>query len=170
LSRAPPHAQILRGSRGPVQRVVSGMSEGPLTAAGHMRRAALSLDYLAMTDRESTVQQLRDEMRDFVRERDWEQFHDLKNLAMAIGVEAGELMDHFRWVENARAAEVMRDPAEAERVRHELADVFLLVLSFANAAGIDLSEAAAAKLEVNRRKYPAEEARGSARKRGGSGA
>jgi dCTP diphosphatase len=119
-----------------------------------------------MSDADTTLLRLKEEMRRFVAEREWEQFHDLKNLAMAIGVEAGELMDHFRWVENARAADVMRDPAEAQRVRHELADVFLLLLSFANAAGIDLSDAAAAKLEINRRKYPVEEARGSARKRG----
>jgi dCTP diphosphatase len=119
-----------------------------------------------MPDATTTLEQLREQMRQFVRERDWEQFHDLKNLAMAIGVEAGELMDHFRWVENARAGEVVRDPAAAEKVRHELADVLLLLLSFANAAGIDLSDAAAEKLEINRRKYPVEEARGSAKKRG----
>jgi dCTP diphosphatase len=120
-----------------------------------------------MADGEVTIGQLRDEVRRFVAEREWEQFHDLKNLAMAIGVEAGELMDLFRWVENAKAAEVMGEAEGAEKVRHELADVFLLLLSFANAAGIDLSAAAAEKLEINRRKYPVAESRGSARKRKG---
>jgi dCTP diphosphatase len=118
-----------------------------------------------MADGQMTVGALRDEVRRFVAEREWEQFHDLKNLAMAIGVEAGELMDLFRWVENAKAAEVMGEAESAEKVRHELADVFLLLLSFANAAGIDLSAAAAEKLEINRRKYPVAESRGSARKR-----
>jgi dCTP diphosphatase len=120
-----------------------------------------------MADGEVTIGQLRDEVRRFVAEREWEQFHDLKNLAMAIGVEAGELMDLFRWVENAKAAAVMGEAEGAEKVRHELADVFLLLLSFANAAGIDLSAAAAEKLEINRRKYPVAESRGSARKRKG---
>jgi dCTP diphosphatase len=123
-----------------------------------------------MPDPTITVQQLRDQMRRFVAERDWEQFHDLKNLSMAIGVEAGELMDHFRWVQNAKASEVMADPTVAAQVRNELADVFLLLLSFANAAGLDLSDAAQAKLEINRRKYPADQARGSAAKRRDPGA
>ena len=118
-----------------------------------------------MPDATATLQQLKDQMRRFVAEREWEQFHDPKNLAMAIGVEAGELMDVFRWVDNRAASRILSDPATAAQVRHELADVLLLILSFANASGIDLSDAAAEKLEINRRKYPADQSRGSARKR-----
>ena len=117
------------------------------------------------TDESTTVAQLKDQMRAFVRERDWEQFHDLKNLSMAIAVEAGELMDHFRWVENRGSAGVLAEPAAAAGVRHELADVLMLVVEFANVAGIDLSAAVAEKMEINRRKYPVEVSRGSAKKR-----
>jgi NTP pyrophosphatase (non-canonical NTP hydrolase) len=113
-----------------------------------------------MPDATTTLQELKDRMGDFVRERDWARFHDLKNLSMAIAVEAGELMDHFRWVENAAAAGVMADPTGAREVRHEAADVLLLLLEFAAVAGIDLSDAAAEKLAVNRTKYPVEKARG----------
>src|SRR5690349_3737383 len=116
-----------------------------------------------MPDATTTVQALKDQMRAFVAERDWAPFHDLKNLSMAIGVEAGELMDHFRWVEGPGAAAVMASD-RAREVRHELADVLLLVLEFAAVAGIDLSDAAAEKLGVNRAKYPVEKSRGRATK------
>jgi NTP pyrophosphatase (non-canonical NTP hydrolase) len=106
-------------------------------------------------------------MRRFVAERDWEQFHDLKNLAMAVAVEAGELMDHFRWVDNKRAGEVIADPAAAQAVSHEVADIALLLLEFAIMAKIDLATAVGEKLEVNRRKYPVEVSRGSNAKRRG---
>jgi dCTP diphosphatase len=119
-----------------------------------------------ISDRAATIERLKDEMRRFVAERDWEQFHDLKNLSMAVAVEAGELMDHFRWVDNRRAGEVMGDAAQAAAVRHEVADVFLLLLEFAIMARIDLASAALEKLELNRKKYPVETARGSSRKHG----
>lgn len=117
-----------------------------------------------MSDADTTIQALKDQMSRFVAERDWAQFHDLKNLSMAIGVEAGELMDHFRWVDNKRANEVVGEAAEMMAVRHELADVMLLLLEFANMARIDVATAIAEKLELNRQKYPIETARGSARK------
>jgi dCTP diphosphatase len=115
-----------------------------------------------MADSEATLAALREEMRQFVAERDWEQFHDLKNLSMAIAVEAAELMELFRWVPNTSAADVAADPAGLQNIRHEAADVLLLLLSFANAAGIDLSDAAREKLEINRRRYPVESSRGRA--------
>jgi dCTP diphosphatase len=118
-----------------------------------------------MRDASTTLQQIKDLMREFVRQREWEQFHDLKNLSMAIAVEAGELMDHFRWVDNKAAAEVMRDEQQARGVRHELADVLVLLAEFAEVAGIDMAGAVAEKMEINRRKYPVDLARGSAVKR-----
>jgi dCTP diphosphatase len=118
-----------------------------------------------MRDASTTLQQIKDLMREFVRQREWEQFHDLKNLSMAIAVEAGELMDHFRWVDNKAAAEVMRDEQQARGVRHELADVLVLLAEFAEVAGIDMAGAVSEKMEINRRKYPVDLARGSAVKR-----
>ena len=118
-----------------------------------------------MADASTTLQHVKNLMRHFVREREWEQFHDLKSLSMAVAVEAGELMDHFRWVDNKAAADVMNDSEQAKAVRHEVADVLVLLAEFADVAGIDLSEAVAEKMEINRRKYPVELARGSAVKR-----
>jgi dCTP diphosphatase len=113
-----------------------------------------------MADATTTIQDLKDRMRAFVAERDWAQFHDLKSLSMAIGAEAGELMDPFRWVDTRRAGGVMADPAAAREVRHEAADILLLLVEFAAVAGFDLSEAVAEKLDLNRRKYPVEKSRG----------
>jgi dCTP diphosphatase len=115
-----------------------------------------------MPDPTMTVQELKDQMRAFVAERDWEQFHDLKNLSMAIAVEAGELMDLFRWVDNKSAHEVIASRIGLDAVRHEVADVMLLLLSFANAAGIDVSEAVLEKLALNRQRYPVDVSRGRA--------
>jgi dCTP diphosphatase len=118
-----------------------------------------------MADDATTTGDLRREMGAFVAERDWEQFHDLKNLSMAIAVEAAELMEIFRWVENRRAGEAMQSAGSAAAVRQEVADVLLLLLSFANAAGIDLADAAREKLEINRGRYPVEASRGRADRR-----
>jgi len=111
-------------------------------------------------DQNTTVAELRQEIAAFIRERDWEQFHDPKNLAMAIATEAAELMEHFRWVRNDTAREMVRDPRTREAVAEELADVMAFALSFANAAGIDVSSALRAKMLKNAAKYPAEQYRG----------
>jgi len=94
-----------------------------------------------------TIATLQRLLRDFARERDWEQYHSPQNLASLISTEAGELLALFRWGQDA-----VSDQPEA--VRRELADVFLGVLRFADVAGIDLAEAAKEKLELNSQKYP----------------
>lgn len=112
------------------------------------------------TDDDTTVAQLRRAVADFIRERDWEQFHDPKNLAMAIATEAAELMEHFRWAHNDASREMVRDPRTLQAVSEELADILAFVLSFANAAGIDVTAALQAKMAKNAQKYPAEEYQG----------
>lgn len=97
---------------------------------------------------------------EFVRERDWEQFHDPKNLAMAIASEAGELLAEFRWVHSAEADQALNDPARRERVKAEVADVAIAVIALCNRTGFDLAELVKAKLALNRLHYPAESSRG----------
>jgi dCTP diphosphatase len=109
-----------------------------------------------MTDNETTVAQLRRRIADFVHRRNWEQFHDPKNLSAAIAIEAAELMEHFQWVHSDHAAEVRHDPAALAEIGEELADILAFALSFANALDIDISSALLAKLEKNERKYPAD--------------
>lgn len=101
-------------------------------------------------------------LREFVRERDWEQFHNPKNLVMALTGEAGELAELFQWLTPEQAASILADPVQAERVRDELADVLVYCLRLADVLGVDLDQAVWTKLGKNAAKYPADLARGKA--------
>jgi NTP pyrophosphatase (non-canonical NTP hydrolase) len=114
-----------------------------------------------------SLETIRDRLHEFVAERDWEQFHDPKNLAMAVVSEAGELAAEYRWIANAQADEWSRDPEHRIRVADEAADVAIAVLLFFDRIGVDFLEAIEAKIEVNRRHYPVEEARGSSERPNG---
>jgi dCTP diphosphatase len=107
---------------------------------------------------------LADRLRTFARERDWEQFHTPKNLAMALSVEVAELLELFQWLTPEQSYAVTTIPAEAEQVREELADILLYLVRLADILGVDLEAAVEAKLAVNARKYPVEVSRGNATK------
>ncbi|MFO0962051.1 MAG: nucleotide pyrophosphohydrolase [Phycisphaerales bacterium] len=100
----------------------------------------------------------------FAAEREWGQFHDPKSLAMAIGVEAGELMEHFRWLGADAAHQAMADPRTRREAGEEVADVLILLLEFANVTGLDLGDEVSRKLAKNAARYPVELARGSSAK------
>jgi dCTP diphosphatase len=104
------------------------------------------------------------ELRVFVAERDWAQFHDPKNLAMLLASEAGELLAEYRWVRNEEADRLATDPAARLRIAAEIGDVGLSLLLLCDRTGIDLVAAMRDKLAANRLKYPAERARGRAEK------
>jgi len=108
------------------------------------------------------IQQLAEHLRRFAAERDWEQFHSPKNLAMALSVEVAEIAEHFQWLTEAQSRDL--DAVKREEVAHELADALIYLVRLADQLGIDLLEAAERKLAVNEAKYPAERVRGSAKK------
>jgi dCTP diphosphatase len=112
-----------------------------------------------MTDKLTAI---RDTMRSFVAERDWDQFHTPKNLASALCVEAAELLEHFQWLHSGRADEL--GPAKLEQVRHEMADVLVYLVRLADKLDVDLGAAVEEKMILNRAKYPADKVRGDARK------
>lgn len=112
------------------------------------------------SDANTTVEALRGEMARFVRERDWEQFHDPKNLSMAIATEAAELMEHFRWAKNQESRDLLGDEKAMAGIRDEVADVLAFLLSFANVAGIDLTQALRDKMIRNAKKYPVAQYKG----------
>jgi NTP pyrophosphatase (non-canonical NTP hydrolase) len=103
---------------------------------------------------------LRELIRHFVDERDWAQFHTPKNLAMAMSIEAAEVMEHFQWLPTGH--ELADDKRTA--VGHELADVLVYLVRLADVLDIDLPAAVADKMALNRLKYPADRVRGDARK------
>ena len=104
-------------------------------------------------------------LRRFAAERDWDQFHTPKNLAMALAGEAGELLEIFQWLTPEQSAAVGGDPARRRAVEDELADVLQYVVRMADVLGIDLAEAVWRKLRENEERYPAGEVKGSAEKR-----
>jgi NTP pyrophosphatase (non-canonical NTP hydrolase) len=113
-----------------------------------------------MSDETTTVAELRARLSDFVAEREWQGYHDAKNLAMSIAIEAAELMEHFQWVRNDELPALLEDQRRREEVADELADILCYALSLANALDIDVSSAVAAKIARNARKYPPEQFRG----------
>jgi dCTP diphosphatase len=113
-----------------------------------------------MPDTTTTLAVLKEAMRQFVAERNWEPFHSPKNLSMGAAVEAAELMEHFLWVDNETSRLVADDPDKLAAIADEMADVACYLLALSNALAIDLSEAILVKLAKNAIKYPAEKYRG----------
>jgi NTP pyrophosphatase (non-canonical NTP hydrolase) len=105
---------------------------------------------------------LRTALRQFAAERDWDQYHSPKNLAIAVSVEAGELLELFQWLSEADSHSLSSD--HVAKVREEMADVLLYLIRLADRLNIDLLIAARDKLAVNAKKYPIDKARGSRRK------
>jgi NTP pyrophosphatase (non-canonical NTP hydrolase) len=106
--------------------------------------------------------QLRNALRQFAAERDWDQFHSPKNLASALAVEAAELLERFQWLTEDESRKL--PPAELAKVRQEMADVLNYLVRLADKLDVDLLAAARDKIVLNAQKYPVEKARGSARK------
>ena len=109
-----------------------------------------------------SLEALAARIRAFAHERDWDQFHTPKNLAMGVAIEAAELMEEFHWLTPEQSAAL---PAQTmESVRHEMADVFVYLVLLADKLGVDLMAAAADKIAINAGKYPADAVRGKATK------
>jgi NTP pyrophosphatase (non-canonical NTP hydrolase) len=115
-----------------------------------------------VSDEDDVLLALRDALRRFAAERDWDQFHSPKNLAMALSVEAGELLEHFQWVKEAESASMT--PEQRAHISEELADVLLYLVRLADKLDVDLNSAARIKLELNAKKYPVDRARGNSKK------
>lgn len=108
------------------------------------------------------VQRLRDQLRAFAEERDWDQFHSPKNLAMALAGEAGELLENFQWLTEEQSRRP--SPEVLAAAGEEIADVLLYLIRLADKLGIDPIAAADRKMLANAAKYPVDKARGTARK------
>lgn len=111
-----------------------------------------------------SLDEIRDELRTFADDRDWEQFHSPKNLSMALAVEAGELLELFQWLTQEESRAVATSQTDLARVKEELADIFIYLVRLADQLGIDLEQAAKNKIGKNAEKYPVGKAHGSAAK------
>lgn len=112
-----------------------------------------------MTD---SLTELAQQLDQFAKERDWQQFHSPKNLASALVVEAGELLEHFQWLTEAQSRGL--SPEKRDVIGAEVADVLLYLIQLATALGIDPIAAARAKLQINALKYPVDRAHGTSKK------
>jgi NTP pyrophosphatase (non-canonical NTP hydrolase) len=110
-----------------------------------------------MADR---LDEIIERLRAFVAERDWAQFHDPKNLAMAVASEAGELLAEYRWVANAEADAWSKEPKNRQRVAAEVADVGIALLLLCDRVGLDLVAAMRDKMGLNARHYPVRSSKG----------
>jgi dCTP diphosphatase len=111
---------------------------------------------------ESDFDRIRKQVRQFVIERDWDQFHSPKNLSMALIVEAAELVEHFQWLTEEQSSNL--SPEKLAEVELELADIQIYLISLAEKLKLDLVTAAEKKLVLNAKKYPVDKARGNSRK------
>lgn len=105
---------------------------------------------------------LRDRLKAFARERDWEQFHSPKNLAMALIVEAAELLEHFQWLTPEQSESL--DENRRREVELEMADIFIYLMRMCERLDVNLLEVVEEKIKLNEQKYPADKVRGSAKK------
>jgi len=108
------------------------------------------------------IDALQKRLKQFAIERDWEQFHAPKNLAMALIVEAAELVEHFQWLTEQQSSELDND--RLQEVAFELADIFIYSLRLAERLDIDLLDAVNKKMAINEKKYPVEKVKGSSKK------
>jgi len=108
------------------------------------------------------IEELQAELRRFAEERDWGPFPSPKNLAASLSIEAAEVLEHFQWLTEEQSRQL--DETRRQAVAHEIADVFLYLLQLSDKLGIDPLQAARDKLALNGQRYPADKAKGSARK------
>lgn len=116
-----------------------------------------------MNDDTTTITQLKQLMDDFVAEREWQPFHNPKNLSASIAIEAAELMEHFQWLRTDQLDSVRDNPNLMEAIAEELSDVIAYALSFASTMDIDIASSLKAKMKKNALKYPADQFRGKSR-------
>ena len=109
-----------------------------------------------------TLETLKHRLRKFAADRDWDQFHSPKNLSMALIAEAAELIEHFQWLTEEQSTQL--SPDKLAEVEEELADILVYLIRTADKLDIDLIQAAKRKIDINEKKYPAEQVRGSSKK------
>ncbi len=117
-----------------------------------------------MGEKKMDLKKLNTEIEKIVHDRDWDQFHSVKNLSMALSVESSELMEIFQWMTEEQSNQIKQDPKLLGKVEDEVADIFVYLMRIVSKNGIDLEQAVLNKLKKNVEKYPVEKARGNSKK------
>lgn len=126
----------------------------------------MALEYVSgdTVESKTNIRELKEKVRVFCEERDWDQYHGAKDLSIGIITEASELLEHFCFKSEAQVEAMMKDPKKREEISEEMADVFCFLLRLAQRYDINLAEALDRKMEKNRTRYPVVKAKGSNRK------
>jgi len=117
-----------------------------------------------MNDKETTIDDLKRMMKEFIDERDWEQYHLPKDVAIALSIEASEILEHFRFKNDKEIEEFLRDDKNKEELGDELADTLMFLVDLARVCKIDLAEATERKLKKSAKKYPKDLVKGKSHK------
>ena len=115
-------------------------------------------------DKETNLHELKEKIKKFCEDRDWDQFHGAKDLAVALIIEASELLEHFRWKSEKEVKELFENSEKKEHIEDEMADVLYFLIRMAQRYNIDLSEALDRKMEKNEKKYSVDKFKGSNKK------
>jgi NTP pyrophosphatase (non-canonical NTP hydrolase) len=115
-------------------------------------------------DHKTSVHELKEQIRKFCEERDWDQYHNAKDLAIGIITESSELLQHFRFKSDKEVEDMLRNPQKRDHISEEMADVLYFLLRLAQRYDIDLTTELSKKLEKNRKNYPVDKAKGSNKK------
>ena len=113
-----------------------------------------------LLDATATLGEVKEVVKQFVEQRQWQQFHSPKNISMALAIEAAELMEHFQWISMQESRDAAHDPEKKSAIGEELADVFCYAIALANEMEIDLAATFEKKMAKNREKYPVKEIKG----------
>ncbi len=115
-------------------------------------------------DSKTTIKELKETVKKFCEERDWDQFHNAKDLAIALSIEVSELLEIFRWKSLDEIEQLFLDDKKRGKIEDEMADIFYFLLRIAQKYGVDLSRSLEKKMDKNKNRYPIEKARGSNKK------
>lgn len=117
-----------------------------------------------MKDKETTIEEMKVKIKEFIDERDWGQYHLPKDVAIAMTIEVAEILEHFRWKNDKEIEEFIKDPKNKEELGDELADTFMFLIDLSRVCNIDLAEAFERKLKKSSKKYPKELVKGKKEK------
>ncbi|MBW6442295.1 nucleotide pyrophosphohydrolase [Patescibacteria group bacterium] len=115
-------------------------------------------------DSERKISELKEKIKDFCEVRDWDQFHNAKDLAIALSIEVSELLEIFRWKTREEVQDLFKDEKKKENIQDEMADILYFLVRIAQRYDIDLSEAFDKKMEKNEQNYPVEKSKGCHKK------
>ena len=113
---------------------------------------------------EVTLQHIKDKIKQFIKEREWEKYHSPKNISMSIAIEAAELMEHFQWLSTTQSKKLLDDNAKRVEIEDELADIAIYIVDFCNLFSIDIEKIILRKLGKTAEKYPVHLVKGKAHK------